>query len=299
MKQSPIQTAIHWVKTLNYKAFGKDIAYDFLGSCLFALGFYTFAENAGFAPGGITGISLMIRHFTGVPLGAMMLLLNVPIILICAPMLGRKFFVHSMRTMLISAFVMDVIFARLPLYEGDPILAAVFTGICSGAGLGLIYMRGSSTGGVDFIIAAIKKKHPHFSFGQITLFLDGIVILMGWPVYGTINAVLYGLVCVFAATVVMDKIVYGAGAGKLVIAITDVGAPIAKAISDSVERGSTICPAIGSYTGQAKEMVYCACSNSEVFRVRDAIHDTDKKAIVMVCEASETFGEGFRSLAGE
>ncbi len=299
MKQSPLKFAIHWFKTLNYKAFAKDIAYDFVGSCLFALGFYTFAEKAGFAPGGITGISLMIRHFTGVPLGGMMLLLNVPIILICAPMLGRKFFAHSMRTMLISAFVMDVIFARLPLYEGDPVLAAVFTGLCSGAGLGLIYMRGSSTGGVDFIIAAIKKKNPHFSFGQITLFLDGIVILMGWPVYGTINAVLYGLICVFAATVVMDKIVYGAGAGKLVIAITDAGMPISKAISESVERGSTISPAIGSYTGQAKEMVYCACSNSEVFRVRDAIHDVDKNAVVMVCEASEMFGEGFRSLSGE
>ncbi len=285
------------LKQYNYKALGKDIVYDFIGSCLFALGFYTFAEQAGFAPGGITGISLMIRYFTGVPLGAMTLALNIPIILICAPMLGRKFFVHSMRTMLISAFVMDVIFVRLPLYYGDPILAAVFTGICSGAGLGLIYMRGSSTGGVDFIIAAIKKKNPHFSFGQITLFLDGIVILMGWPVYGTINAVLYGLICVFAATVVMDKIVYGAGAGKLVIAVTDAGMPISKAISDSVERGSTITPAMGSYTGQKKEMVYCACSNSEVFRIRDAIHDADNRAIVLVCEASEMFGEGFKKLS--
>ncbi len=299
MKQSPITTAITWLKQVNYKAFGKDVAYDFLGSCLFALGFYTFAEQAGFAPGGITGISLMIRYFTGVPLGAMTLILNLPILLVCAPMLGRKFMAHSVRTMLICAFVMDVIFVRLPLYEGDPVLAAVFTGICSGAGLGLIYMRGSSTGGVDFIIAAIKKKNPHFSFGQITLFLDGVVILMGWPVYGTINAVLYGLICVFAATVVMDKIVYGAGSGKLIIAVTDEGAAIAKAISDSVERGSTIAPATGSYTGAAKEMVYCACSNSEVFRVRDAIHEVDKGAVVMVCEASEMFGEGFRSLGAD
>lgn len=296
MKLPHWQTVFTWLKTRDYPAIGKDICYDFVGSCLFALGFYTFAEQAGFAPGGVTGISLMIRYFTGAPLGTLSLLLNIPIILICAPMLGRRFLGHSVRTMLISAFVMDVIFSRLPLYEGEPVLAAVFTGICSGAGLGLIYMRGSSTGGVDFILAAIKKKNPHFSFGQITLFLDGIVILMGWPVYGSINAILYGLICVFAATIVMDKIVYGAGAGKLVIAISDAGAPIANAISQAVDRGSTIAPATGSYTGMAKEMIYCACANSEVFQVQDAIHKVDPKAIVMVCEASETYGEGFRSL---
>ncbi len=266
---------------------------------MFALGFYTFAEQAGFAPGGVTGISLMIRYYTGLPLGMLILLINVPIVLICFPLLGRKFFIKSMRTMLISTFVMDVIFARLPLYDGDPVIAAVFTGICAGAGLGIIYMRGSSTGGTDFVLAAIKKKNPHFSFGQITLVLDGLVILLGWPVYGSINAVLYGLVSVFAAMVVMDKIVYGAAAGKLVIAITDEGAPISKAISDAIERGSTITPATGSYTGQAKEMVYCACANSEVFQVRDAIHAVDKSAIVMVCEASETFGEGFGNLKAE
>ncbi len=296
MKKPSIQNIITAIKTCDYKELGKDICYDFVGSCLFALGFYTFAEQAGFAPGGLTGISLMIRYFTGAPLGTLTLLLNVPIILICARLLGHRFFIKSMRTMLICTFVMDVIFARLPLYDGEPVVAAVFTGIFAGAGLGIIYMRGSSTGGTDFVLAAIKKKNPHFSFGQITLVLDGIVILMGWPVYGSINAVLYGLISVFATTVVMDKIVYGAGAGKLVIAISEQGAAISKAIALAVDRGSTIAPATGSYTGSDKEMVYCACSNSEVFRIRDAIRQVDHGAIVLVCEASEMFGEGFRSL---
>ena len=271
--------------------------YDILGSILFALGFYTFAEKGGFAPGGMTGIAMLIRHYFPIlPLGTLTLALNVPVVLACLPVLGRQYLYKSLRTMLISTFFMDVVFTRLPLYSGSQLLAAVFTGICSGAGLAFIYMRGSTTGGSDFIIAAVKKKKPHLSFGQITLVLDGTVILLGWPVFGSIDAVLYGLIAVFASTIVMDRIISGAGSGKLVIAVTDYGDRAAKAISDAVERGATITPAKGSYTGQAREMLYCACSNNEVFRVRRAIYEADPRAIVMICEASEVFGEGFKAL---
>jgi uncharacterized membrane-anchored protein YitT (DUF2179 family) len=278
------------------KDFFWDVMYDCAGSILFATGFYSFANNAGFAPGGVTGIAMLIRHFAPLlPLGTLTLSLNVPILLCCLPLLGRRYLFKSLRTMLISTFFMDVVFTRLPVYTGSPLLAAIFTGICSGAGLGLIYMRGSTTGGSDFIIAAVKKKHPHLSFGQITLVLDGCVILAGWPVFGSIDAVLYGLIAVFAATIVMDKIIYGAGSGKLAIVVTDHGKEAAQAISDAVERGATIAPAVGSYTGQNKQLLYCACSNNEVFRVRQAVYSVDPGAIIMICEANEVFGEGFKA----
>ena len=272
-----------------------DIAADIAGSVLFAIGYYTFAEKGGFAPGGVSGIALLIRHYTGAPLGLLTLVLNIPIIFACLPVLGRSYLMKSLRTMLVSTFFLDVVFARLPVYEGNPLLAAVFTGVFSGAGLGIIYMRGSTTGGSDFIIAAVKKKHPHLSFGQITLFLDGAVILGGWAVYGTIDAVLYGLVAVFASTIVMDKIIYGAGAGKLAIIVTEKGGAAAQAIAAAVDRGATLAPARGSYTGREKQLVYCACSNNEVFRLRRAVYAVDPGAIIMICEANEVFGEGFKA----
>ncbi len=280
-------------KQISPKEFAKDIIYDIIGTSLFAIGYYTFAEKGGFAPGGVTGISLMIRQFIDIPLGTLILILNIPIIIGSFPFLTKRFYLNSMRTMLISTFIMDVIFARLPVYDGDPLLAAVFTGVFGGAGLGIVYMRGSSTGGVDFLLAAIKKKSPHLSFGQITLIIDGVVILMGAVVFGGINAVLYGLISVFAGTFVMDKLMYGAAAGKLVIVVTDYGDDIAKAISDSVERGSTVTPATGTYTGNKKDMLYCACANRDVYPIRRAIYSVDKNAIIMICEASEVFGEGF------
>ncbi len=283
--------------SISAKEMAKDLLFDCAGSILFALGYYTFADKGGFAPGGVTGIAMLIRHYNSViPLGTLTLLLNVPILVFCLPVLGRKYLFKSLRTMLISTFFMDVVFAHLPVYAGSPLLAAVFTGIFAGAGLAIIYMRGSTTGGSDFIVAAVKKKHPHLSFGQITLVIDGCVILAGWAVFGSIDAVLYGLIAVFASTIVMDKIIYGAGAGKLVIVVTENGHEAAQAISAVVDRGATLVPAVGSYTGREKQMLYCACSNNEVFRVRHAIYEADPGAIIMICEANEVFGEGFKKL---
>lgn len=280
---------IEWRK----QDFWVDLACDVGGGLLFALGFYTFAENGGFAPGGVTGIAMLIRHFTGAPLGLLTLLLNVPIVAVSLPMLGRHFFAKSIRSMVIATICLDAVLPLFPAYEGSQLLAAMFTGVCSGAGLGLIYMRGSSTGGMDFLIAAVKKKKPHLSFGQIVMVSDGCVVLLGGVVFGSVDAVLYGLIEVFAATFVMDRIIYGAGSGKLVIAVTDRGREAAQLIFEEADRGCTLTPATGAFTGRDRQMVYCACSNREVFLVKKAIFRADPGAILMVCEANEVLGEGF------
>lgn len=273
----------------------KDILYDVIGSFIFGLGVYTFALKGEFAPGGITGLALIINYITGLPIGIMSLVLNIPIILGTFRILGRKFFLKSLRTMVISSAIIDGILPLIPVYEGSRLLAAVFSGILMGGGLAVIYMRDSSTGGADFLIHAAKRKAPHFSFGQISLILDAAVILLGIPAFGDIDSVLYGMISAFALTIVMDKIMYGAGSGKLALIITDYGKEVAQAIDQSVERGATLVDVTGSYSGNKKDMVMCACSNNEVFKVRSAAHQVDANAMVMICEANEVFGEGFRA----
>ena len=227
----------------------KDILYDVIGSFIFGLGVYTFALKGEFAPGGITGLALIINYITGLPIGIMSLVLNIPIILGTFRILGRKFFLKSLRTMVISSAIIDGILPFIPVYEGSRLLAAVFSGILMGGGLAVIYMRDSSTGGADFLIHAAKRKAPHFSFGQISLILDAAVILLGIPAFGDIDSVLYGMISAFALTIVMDKIMYGAGSGKLALIITDYGKEVAQAIDQSVERGATLVDVTGSYSG--------------------------------------------------
>ena len=282
------------IKSIRWRNLALDILFDIVGSILFAVGIVTFASEAGFAPGGLSGLALLINHFIPIPIGICTLLLNIHIILVSYPMLGRSFFLKSIRTMLISTFFLDIVFPRLPLYTGNPAMAAVFSGVCIGAGLSLIYMRGSSTGGQDFLIHDAKKLFPHISFGQIVLAMDGLIILAGGPVFQNIDAVLYGMVSAFATTYVMDRIMYGAGSGKLVVVVTTHGMEAAQQIGQQLDRGSTMLKAIGTYSGTERQLLLCACSNREAYKVTSIVHRLDDSAMVMVCEASEVYGEGFR-----
>lgn len=270
-----------------------DLLYDAAASVLYAIGVYTFAKSAGFAPGGVSGLSLIIHHLWGLPIGVMSLVLNIPIILLSYQVVGRRFLLKSFCTMLISTFFLDVVFPLTPMYTGSPLLAAVFSGVFMGAGLALVYMRGSSTGGTDFLIVAIKKLRPHFSMGQVTLMTDLAVILLGGLVFRNIDALLYGVICTYAASLIIDKIMYGAGSGKLAIIITRDGGATARRIDAETGRGATLVRAIGAYSGEERHLVLCVCGKAELIKVRNAAHAVDPGAFVMITEASEVFGEGF------
>ncbi len=270
-----------------------DLGADVIGSILFAAGIYTFAGAGEFAPGGISGLALIINHLWGLPIGITSLALNAPIILFSFRLLGHRFFLKSIRTMIMNTIFVDFIFTHIPVYKGDRLTAALFAGALLGAGLAVIYMRGSSTGGADFLIMSVKKLRPHLSLGQVTMVLDLLIILLGWPVFGDMDSVLYGIVAAFATSLIIDKVMYGMGAGKLVQIITNDGPAVANAISESTERGSTLIRAVGSYTGQDRDVLLCACSKSEAYKVRAAAHRVDPKCFVMITETSEVFGEGF------
>lgn len=270
-----------------------DLVYDVFGSILFAIGVYTFAKSADFAPGGVTGLALILNHLGHWPIGTTTLVLNIPIIFLSYRVVGRRFLFKSFRTMIISTFFLDLVFPLTPVYTGSPLLAALFSGVFMGAGLALVYMRGSSTGGTDFLIFTVKKLRPHFSMGQVTLIIDLSVILLGGLFFKNIDALLYGAICTYAQSLVMDKIMYGAGSGKLAIIITMDGPAAARAIDAETSRGATLVKAIGAYSGMERHLVLCACSKSEIFKVRNAVHSIDESAFVMITEASEVFGEGF------
>lgn len=280
---------------MHNKQFFRSIAYDVMGSILFGIGAYTFALKGGFATGGVTGLALIANQLLPLPIGTVSLALNIPLIALTYKTLGKRFLGNTLRTMLINTAIVDLLLPCFPYYQGNPFLAAVFSGLFMGAGLAIIYMGGSSTGGVDFLIHTAKKKAPHISFGQISLALDGVVILLGVPVFGNIDAALYGLISAFALTIIMDKLMYGAGSGKLVMIVTDHAAAVVSGIDQAIDRGCTIVDATGAYSGKQKKMVLCACNNNEVFKARSAAYAVDSGAMVMICEATEVFGEGFHT----
>lgn len=279
-----------------------DVLFDIVGCVLYGAGIYNFAYSSNFAPGGVSGLSILVNILTskipffhgGISIGLAQILINIPIVIFCFKALGPEFFSRSVKTILISSLIVDHLMPRLWTYQGSPMLAAIFGGVLTGAGLACIYMRDSSTGGSDFVILAIQKKNPHLSIGTVSLAVDGSVIILGGFVYGTVDAALYGLLMTITCSLLVDKIMLGNDSRKLLTIITVNGDAISRRINNEVSRGVTIINGRGAYTGEEKDILLCACSNAQVYKVKRIVYALDEKSFIMVSSVDAAFGEGFK-----
>lgn len=281
------------LKKENVKNIALDLVYDIIGSFFYAVGVDTFAKMANFAPGGLTGLALIMNYLCKVPIGLTTIILNIPLMLLSYRFLGKTFFLKTIKTMCFCTVFLDIVFPHLPAYSGSQFMAALYSGIFLGIGLALFYMRGSSSGGTDFLTMSIKVRRPHLSIGIVTMTIDLVIILLGWPVFGNIDAVLYGLTSTLLTSLMIDKIMYGIGSGTLLIIVTVRGQEIAQHISELIGRGSTELKARGSYTRKDRDVLLCACSKSQAYMVRRTAQEIDNSSFVMITETSEVFGEGF------
>ncbi|MDO5015578.1 MAG: YitT family protein [Eubacteriales bacterium] len=272
---------------------------DILGSFIYAAGVYGFAFNADFAPGGVTGLAMILNKiFDGIlPIGTLIILINIPFVILALHYLGGMFLIRTVQTLLFNALFLDVVLPQFPTYPIDNpvanLLAAIFAGAISGLGLSIIYAAGTSTGGSDLLILSLKKIKPHLSLGEITILIDGSIILIGVFVYRSINALLYGIIFTFCTTVVIDAFSRGKISGKVCLIISDHSKEIWQAISTSIGRGATFLKAEGAYTGVEKKVLMCACSKKEVPNVRRVVNQCDDKALTIIMDYSDARGYGF------
>lgn len=278
----------------NLNRYAKEIVIDIVGGLLLAFAVYNFASSAGFPVAGISGIALIIYNLTGLPMGAVTIALNIPIILFCFKFLGKDFFLRSLKTMIISSLLLDYVAPLFPVYEGDRLLAAICAGVLQGLGFGMIYSMDTSTGGMDFVIMTIRKLKPYMSIGKITLFTDITVVGIGGILLGEVESIIYGFILTYIVSMVIDKYMYGLDSGKVTFIVTEHGMEVAEKISDLTERGSTLLKAKGSYTNQDKDVVMCACNNKQMHLVQEAVKKVDREAFLITMESNEVRGEGFK-----
>lgn len=271
-----------------------DIVVDIVGNMLIAIGVYNFAANSGFPVAGISGIALIFYHLFGLPIGVMTVVLNIPIILLCYKLLGKEFLLRSLKTMIIAWPLMDIVAPMLPVYSGDRMLSAICVGVFSGLGYALIYLRNSSTGGADFIIMSIRALKPHLSIGKIAFITDVVIVGLGGVLFGDTDSIIYGLILTYILSTVVDKVMYGIDAGKMTLVVTDHSKEVAEKIDELTARGCTFLRGVGSYSGEEKMVVMCACSNKEMHKVQKAVKEVDNHAFLIMMESNEVRGEGFK-----
>ncbi len=275
--------------------FGIDILIDLFGGTFIAIGLYNFALNANFPIAGFSGIAIILYHLIGIPIGIGTIILNIPVAILCYKFLGKTFFLKSIKTVIISSILIDYIAPFFPTYTGSRLLAAICMGVFCGTGYAIIFMRGSSTGGQDFITMSLKKIYPHLSIGFITFLLDIITIILGsLTVFKDIDGFIYGVIVTYLTAVVMNKIMYGIDEGKMTLIVTEHGQNVAKQIETYAGRGSTIIQGRGSYSGLPKDIVICACNNKQMYSIKKMVREIDPKAFTIIVESNEVVGEGFK-----
>ncbi len=271
-----------------------DILFDIAGSALYAGGVHVFTAANDIAPGGVTGIATIINHFTGFPIGLTSLIINIPLLLMAFGFWGKKLVFKTLKSVVILSAVMDVVGLIVPSYGGNPLLAALFGGVCMGAGLALIFIRGSTTGGTDIIGRLLQKLFPGIQTGRAILIIDFLVLLSSAIAYKNIETFLYGMVAMFTSARVLDAILYGADNGKVALIISDKKEEVGRTIISEIGRGCTFLKATGAYTNDEHNVILCAVRRHQFLYLKKLTFRVDPSAFLIALSADEIIGYGFR-----
>lgn len=274
-----------------------DVMFDIVGSFALAVGIRCFAEKVNIAPGGISGVAIMIKYVFNLPVGFLSLALNIPILILALKFIGKRFTFRTVRSLLISSAVLDLIVTPyFPQYEGERMLGAIFSGVFMGLGLGIIFMRGSTTGGVDIISCLIEEKFPYIPIGKALMLLDCAVLTVSVFVFRNFESVMFGLVSLYCQTRVIDKIVYGGDKGHQVMCVSEKNDLIARRVINELGRSATFLTARGAYSNKDTSVLMCVIRNREYAKLSEIINNVDSSAFVIVWEASQVMGEGFKPI---
>ncbi len=271
-----------------------------LGSVLYGLSVNLFTASNDFVPGGVTGIAMLIHYgLPQAPIGLLILLINIPLLLLAWWRIGHGFAIRTAVVTVLSSLLIDGM-GLLPFVQpfvaadaGGKILAAVFGGVLMGAGLGIIFARGATTGGSEVIARLLEKRFPYISVGRLLLVVDALVVGASILVYRQLESALYATILIFVTSRVMDAILYGGNAGRMLLIVTHKERETAEAINTRMERGVTMLQASGAYTKQARQVLLCAVRPSEVYELRQLIKEFDPDAFTIVVPTEQVLGEGF------
>jgi uncharacterized membrane-anchored protein YitT (DUF2179 family) len=278
-----------------------DIGFELLGNILIAAGTYNVAVASEFPLSGFNGIAMVFYRLFHFPIGMTVLVLNVIPALLCLKIIGKAFVFKTFRCMIMATVLIDYVAPLFPVYTGDRIIAAIVTGTLFGLGYALIYIRGSSTGGSDFILILIKSYFPHIKPGTISFFLDfGVVVATGL-IFRDVDGIFLGIMINYLMAYVIDRMIIGINSGTVALVVTDYGKEVADCASKVSNRGSTIFRAEGGYSGDPRDVVMVAGSNRDIHKLRKAVKKVDPRSFVIIMQSSAVEGEGFKmtKMAGE
>lgn len=277
------------------------------GTFILAAGFVFFITPYRIIPGGVYGISIVIHYMTkgmfafapeGFPVGLMGLIMNIPLTILGIKILGPRFGIKTVLGFVLTSAFMDGLtwwWGDMPLVEDDALLSSIFGGVLVGFGLGLIFKSKASSGGSD-IVAMIFAKYTKLPVGQLIIYVDSVIVLVGLVAFGDWRIPLYSWIVIFITGKVIDVVMQGISYDKTLFIISDKYDEIRDKIINDLDRGGTFISGKGMFNGDEKTIIFTVVNRRELAMIEEFIHKTDPRAFLTVMDANDIIGEGFRSI---
>ena len=272
-----------------------DLVYTAVGTALvgFALSMFTVPNDI--APGGVSGLATALAYITPIRVSAWTLMMNIPLMIAAWRKLGpRAIFFTLIATLLLSFFI-EIGDRFLPKYSSDTLVASLMGGVVSGLGMGMLFIRGISTGGTDLLALILKKLLPNLPTGTLLMFVDATVVVIATLIFRDFDVAIYSAITIYVCSKVIDTLTQGVDYAKVIYTVSSHGEEIARALNENTDRGSTLIPAFGGYTGESKQIVMTVTRRSVVAQTLRLIRQTDPKSFSFVMDSTEVHGEGFRA----
>ncbi|WP_234978648.1 YitT family protein [Anaerosalibacter sp. Marseille-P3206] len=265
-----------------------------LGVMISAVAFNFFLEPNNIAPGGVTGLAIVIRTVTGIPIYLTNLIINIPLFIIGVVVLGKAFGAKTLFATFGLSFFLKIVPYRVA--TEDLLLASVFGGILLGFGLGLVFKSGGTTGGTDLAGAILNKCFPRVSISSYMMAIDGIVVAIAGLASRKLEISLYSVIALYLVIKVINTMLEGVGYVKAFLIITEKPEELGQAIMRDIQRGVTLFKGKGMYTKEEKDILLCVVNRSQFTKLKELVNAIDAKAFLMVTDMYEVIGEGFQEI---
>ena len=285
------------MKSYALKPFILDAGAIVAGSGLVALGLVLFTIPNDIAPGGVSGLATALASISPIQVGAWTLLLNIPIIAVAWWRMGLRPIVKTIASTLLLSVAIDLMSGLIPPYTNNPLLSAVLGGVLCGAGMGVIFLRGASTGGTDLVSLLLHRAFPNMSVGMLLMIVDAAVVVFAVLVFRQLEVALYSIVTLFVTSKTVDSLMQGVDYAKVIYVVTDCGEEINRRLMDSLDCGVTMLDATGGYTGKQKRLLMIVVRRNSFVQTLSAVKEIDPAAFLYVANATEVHGEGFKPMA--
>ena len=265
---------------------------------VYALGVSLFTDPNNMAPGGVTGISIILSRMIPVSTGTLIMLLNIPILFFAVWKFGIGLTISTIyATALISLFTN--LLSAYGAATDDILLAALVVGTLTAVSVGVILRAGATTGGMDIIVKALRLRFPHLKTGKIFFIADACIVTLSGIVFRDIRAALYAAISVICTSFVMDIVLYGRDEAKMLYIISGKSERIAERLLADINIGVTYIKGQGAYSGDNKKVILCVVKKPVSPRVEEIVKEEDPESFMIITSATEVFGEGYKSYFSE